>query len=250
MPVMDEFKKERDAVKSGTPKQKLSYFMYYYKWHVIAAVLIAAAAASLIWHFVTEKDTAFYACLLNSVAGENSEAYVQSFADYAGIDTDEYEVYFDTGIIISESAGDPEMLQAASQQLIVYIAAGNLDIMLTDANSIQHYANAEFFYDLRDFLTPEQIKLYEPYFYYVDQKVVQELQESMTNADQTDTLPAYPDPTKPEEMEQPIPVGIRIPDNEALTENYAFLSDDLVLAVLSNTGHPEAASKFIDFVMQ
>ena len=35
MAVMDEFKEEREALKRGTPKQKLAYFWYYYKWHVI-----------------------------------------------------------------------------------------------------------------------------------------------------------------------------------------------------------------------
>ena len=34
MAVMDEFKEEREALKRGTPKQKLAYFWYYYKWHV------------------------------------------------------------------------------------------------------------------------------------------------------------------------------------------------------------------------
>ena len=29
MPVMDEFKEEREALKHGTPKQKLAYFWDY-----------------------------------------------------------------------------------------------------------------------------------------------------------------------------------------------------------------------------
>ena len=29
MAVMDEFKEEREALKNGTPKQKLAYFWYY-----------------------------------------------------------------------------------------------------------------------------------------------------------------------------------------------------------------------------
>ena len=40
MAVMDEFKEEREALKRGTPKQKLAYFWYYYKWHVIISVII------------------------------------------------------------------------------------------------------------------------------------------------------------------------------------------------------------------
>lgn len=249
MPVMDEFQKERDAVRNGTPKQKLSYFVYYYKWYVIAAVLILLAVISLAVHFANQKETAFYACLLNAAPGENAEQYIQSFTEYAGIDTDAYETDFDTSIIISETQGNPETLAAASQQLMIYIAAGNLDVMLTDTNSIRHYANADLFYDLRDFLTPEQLKLYEPYFYYVDWSVVQELKQSMPDSE-NDFIPAYPDPRKPEEMEQPVPVGIFLKKDCALTDNYYFLSDDVVLSVLSNTGRSQTASRFIDFVMQ
>lgn len=249
MPVMDEFKKERDAIKNGTPKQKLSYFIYYYKWHVIAAVLVVLAVISLIRHYVNQKDIAFYACLVNSVEGENTAEYIQSFADYAGIDTNAYEICFDTSILISDPEENPETIEAASQKLMIYIAAGNLDVLLTDATSIQHYANAQIFYDLRDFLTPEQTKLYEPYFYYVDMKVVQELQETMTSSEE-EYIPTYPDPTKPDEMDQPVPVGIWIKHGGALAENYVFLDDDLVLAVLPNAKNPEAASKFIDFLMQ
>ena len=40
MAVMDEFKEEREALKNGTPRQKLAYFWYYYKWHVIIALVV------------------------------------------------------------------------------------------------------------------------------------------------------------------------------------------------------------------
>ena len=35
MPVMDEFKEERAAMKNGTPKEKNPYFYYYYNWYYI-----------------------------------------------------------------------------------------------------------------------------------------------------------------------------------------------------------------------
>jgi len=47
MAVMDEFKEEREALKRGTPKQKLAYFWYYYKWHVIISVMIIGIARKL-----------------------------------------------------------------------------------------------------------------------------------------------------------------------------------------------------------
>ena len=49
MAVMDEFKEEREALKRGTPKQKLAYFWYYYKWHVIISVIIIGMLVSFIY---------------------------------------------------------------------------------------------------------------------------------------------------------------------------------------------------------
>lgn len=48
MAVMDEFKEEREALKNGTPKQKLAYFWYYYKWHVIIALVVIIMIVSFV----------------------------------------------------------------------------------------------------------------------------------------------------------------------------------------------------------
>ena len=67
MPVMDEFREEREALKHGTLKEKLSYFVYYYKWHVIVSVCAIAAVAVLASQILTRKDTAFYAAMVNGM---------------------------------------------------------------------------------------------------------------------------------------------------------------------------------------
>ena len=48
MAVMDEFKEEREALKNGTPKQKLAYFWYYYKWHVIISLVVIILIVSFV----------------------------------------------------------------------------------------------------------------------------------------------------------------------------------------------------------
>ena len=48
MPVMDEFKEERESLKNGTPKQKLTYFWDYYKWHVIVAIVAIIVVVTFI----------------------------------------------------------------------------------------------------------------------------------------------------------------------------------------------------------
>lgn len=59
MAVMDEFKEEREALKNGTPRQKLAYFWYYYKWHVIIALVVIIMIVSFIKQLTDRKDPLF-----------------------------------------------------------------------------------------------------------------------------------------------------------------------------------------------
>ena len=66
MAVMDEFKEEREALKNGTPRQKLAYFWYYYKWHVIIALVVIIMIVSFVKQLTDRKDPSFYAVMLNA----------------------------------------------------------------------------------------------------------------------------------------------------------------------------------------
>ena len=246
MPVMDEFKEERETLKHGTLEQKLTYFFDYYKWHAIIAVIVLCIVISFVVQALTRKETALHVCLVNTYA-LGSEDYIADFAEFADIDLDSRELLFDTSIFIQENALD-ETSMASSQKLLVYIAAGELDAMITDTETVKMYTNNDFFCDLREFLTPEQTKRYEPYFYYIDMKAVREAQEAIDNFDEA-YVPSYPDPRKPDEMEQPIPVGIYLKKSEGFTDHFLFMTDDVVLAVLHNTKKQETVRQFIDYVM-
>lgn len=246
MPLMDEFKEEREALKHGTLKQKLTYFADYYKWHAIIAVIVLYVIISFVVHSLTRKETALYVCMVNTLAS-GQEDYITDFAEFADIDLNSHELIFDTSISIQTDVPNQASM-ASSQKLLAYIAAGELDVMITDAETITIYTNNELFYDLREFLTLEQIELYEPYFYYIDRKAVQEWQEAMDNYDES-YVPSSPDPRKPDEMEQPVPVGLCLNESKGFTDNFLFLNEDVVLAILQNTKKPETVRQFIDYVM-
>lgn len=251
MPVMDEFKEERAALKkNGTPKQKFMYFLDYYKWHVIIAVAVIGFAASMIYQSVTSKDTAFFAALVNAFEMTSTEEYVQSFAEYAGIDTDEYDVMFDSSMHISNTDVTQDTI-AASQKLMVYIAASELDVILSDEATIEQYAYNDSFCDLREVLTQEQLEKYEPYLYYMDQAVADAIHAAQEEPDYDyNQTPSHPDPRKPEAMENPIPVGICLEEASSLEDYYIFLYGDGVLAVPATAPHQDNVTKYIDFLFQ
>lgn len=249
MPVMDEFKQERENIKNGTPKQKLTYFWDYYKWHVIIGVIVIIAVVSFIHQMATRKETAFYALMLNATEYnylEDTSVNTAAFTEYAGIDENKYQVIYDTSVQIGTEAGDD---YNSAQKLMVYIAAAELDVMVSDSDSLLKYAYQGQFRDLRDFLTKEQLAEYEDSFYYVDGAVIAEI-EAASDAYNFDYEPEYGDPRRPEDMEEPIPVGIFLNESNPLLKDYYFRGDDVVVSVLINTQRPELSSEFIDFLMQ
>lgn len=248
MPVMDEFREEREALKHGTLKEKLSYFFYYYKWHVITVVLVLIAVSTLISQMLSRKDTALYIALINAI--DVTPDADLGFEKYAGIDADSEEVIYDTTMRIDFTKMTEETINS-TEKFVVYLAAADLDVVISDTDIIRQYAHSETFYNLRDFLTPEQYEAYSPYFYYMDQSVV-DAKNAAQAAYDYDFVPVYPDPRHPEDMVDPIPVGIYLTDCTALTDRFYFINTDLdiVLSVTLNTKKPETASAYIDFLMQ
>lgn len=247
MPVMDEFKKEREAIRQKSLKEKLAYFFYYYKWHTLIAVILLIGAFHLISQMVNRKDCALYVCLMNTMPSDKTEDYVQSFEKYAGIDRSKSEVLFDTSMAI-EIGGRDQLTATSFQKLAVYTAAGDLDLIITKPDLIYYYVDQQIYRDLRQLLTPEQYALYEPYFFYVDQAIVDILTDAQDKGETYEAV--FSDPRQPETMENPVPVGIFLDECSKLKESVQFGNEENVLAVISTSSHVETGLKFIDFIMQ
>ncbi len=249
MAVMDEFREEREAMKHGTPKQKLEYFWLYYKWHVIIAVAAIAAISSFIYEAVTRKEAALYALFLNSftLAEDSGEAYEQNFLDMTEINTEEYEIMVDTSLYLQPGSMD-ENTYAAVQKVSVYVAAGEIDLLAADQAAFEYYSYLDYLADLREMLTPEQIEKYSPYFYYIDSEVLAAKQEAADNLE--DFTLEYPDPTKPEEMADPIPVGILLDHaSEEFKSNYMFSGGtSSAIGFVVNANHVDTAQAFVDYI--
>lgn len=248
MPVMDEFREEREALKHGTPKEKFAYFCDYYKWHVIVAAALIAFAASLIYQIATRKDTAFFAAVINGIERGTEGEYAQGFAEYAGIDQENFQVIFDASMRINLGTLDQNTM-ASSEKLVAYIAGKDVDVFVTDTVIMQQYANSDTFHDLREFLTAEQYAAYEPYFYYIDQAVVDEKNTAQRNLDNSYVV-VYPDPRDPGAMREPVPVGIYLDSASPLREHYYFADEDVIVGVVGNTERGDTASRFLDYLLQ
>ena len=251
MALMDEFKKERDAVlKNGTFKQKAVYIWEYYKWHIIVPILAIIAIASYIVNLVTAPDIIMNGVMLNvhNLESENpSETLLPDFYKEQKVDTKKEEITLNTNL--HYSIDNPASNYESAQVLMAWLAAGQLDFITGDAVSLTDLAYKEYFTDLRDYLTEEQLAKYEPYFLYMDYDIYKKRSELINNMDET-TIIELPDCTKPEEMADPIPVMIDMSQSEKLKEVYGNTSEVLALGITVKETHKELTSAFLDYLME
>lgn len=249
MPVMDEFREEREAIKNGTREQKYQYFKDYYRTPLIIAIIAIVIVGAFIYQYVSHKETAFYALMLNCSAYPENDWFLEEYADKAGISLDEYEITLDSAVYLDLNSTFEDS-QIASQKIATYSGAGHVDVMMGGGDEFAYYANNVTFKDLRDILTEEQLAKYEPYFYYFDEAILEELsQETMVGGD-TSTL-SLPDPKNPDAMERPVPVALYIDSSTKLSEAYYFKNaeDGIAIGIFANAPHPENIQTFIDYIM-
>ena len=250
MPVMDEFKEERRAVKDAGFKERLKYFWYYNKWYVVGGIIALIIVSAFIHDMVSRKDIVYDAALLNCTANlEAMDEYNDRFLADMGIDTKKNTLSMDTSLKISFGVMD-EIAITSAEKLSAYVAAAMLDTITAKDELFENYANAGIFADLRDVLSDEEIKKYEPYFYYVDEDVVRQVQLAETQMDSS-IRPKIPDPDKPELMEEPVPVGIYIDDCSDFLNVYTFTeAEHVVVGILQKAPNTEMTLSFVNYIFE
>ncbi len=248
MPVMDEFREEREALKHGTPKQKWQYFKDYYRWPVIVGVIVVIMVISLIRQIVVKKDEALYAVFLNCYTTEEASAdLLEDFSTTAEINTDKAEAVIDSSLVLTDDFNDSTSYLTL-QKMTVYLASRQIDALAADINTFNHYAYNKTMRDLREVLSPQQQALYEPYYLYIDGKVLEEQQAALENLEEYTA--SYPDPTKPEEMTDPIPVALCLDHCKKLENHFEFFDQPVALGIIANAPRTEMALKFIDYLFE
>lgn len=229
MAVMDEFKEERERMKSQPFKVRFAYFWDYHKFHVLIAACVLFFVIDLGYTWLTQKDTAFMAFFINCYADEEkAEAYTTEMTEKMAIDTKEEEIRLDYSVHITGDGTDYE----ASQLVGVRIAAKEVDVMLTDEDTFDRYIQSDMFMDLSQVLTPEQYDYYKDSFYYMDYALIESgYYENIDYA--TTEFSDTTDHRSPEGMEKPMPVGIYVDTTEEFEECYRFKSgQDAVFGVI------------------
>lgn len=222
MSSSDTVKKEireqqKQALSSMSFREKLAYFWDYYKVHTIVAICVIALAISLVRQIESNKPCAFYAALLNAVPvlenTDTSAIWENEFQEYAGIDTEAYQVIIDTSISLS-AGGSSQYEMANRQKMAAMMHAGDIHAIVADTETFEGYARVGTFYDLTEIFNAEELAPYADLLYYTDAAAFDEEPGSTLTEMEAAEKAFYAkivDHSDPASMEKPIPVGIRIP---------------------------------------
>ena len=250
MPVMDEFREERETIKNSSFKKKFQYFLDYYKWYVIGGAAIILFAALLIRDMSNSKDWALFGFFINTYVEEEArDNLINEFSELIELDTENYSVGIDDSLVIQLNSYD-QVTTTSTEKIMVYMAAGDVDFMAADATTFEQYATSDTFFDATTILSAEQIEKYEPYFYYVDMEYVRQIDEATDNGTLEELEVKEYDHRKPEEMEDPVSIALYIDHSEKLLTAYSFIEEDFVFGVPLNTKHLDTTLQFIDFIFE
>lgn len=257
--VQDEIREQQMKMKDMTFKGKLQYFWYYYKVHTIVAIVAIVFLVTLIHDIRSAKDYAFYGIMLNS-GSLSSEVMEASFGEYAGLDLETYDCFIDTDSNLSYSSMT-QYDMATAQKLIALVQSKDLDALVFDSEVFNNYANNEMFLDLTTLFTEEELAKYQDRLYYVDYAEIAKANEdsSYENEDLISTMDAATltlddilaeaeTHRHPEEMEQPIPVGIFLADSPFMQQTGAYGQLQPIFGFSATTTRPDTAKKYLEFL--
>lgn len=228
----------------GKPlKQKLEHIFTYFWMPIVVVVAVLGLTVSYIVHLATVKDPGLTVTCINAHAGSSQvEAYITEFAQQAQIDLEQYEVRLSTDMVITEDLMDSyETIQALTAQ----IGAGAIDVIVSDLQTLSWYIYQGAFADLTQALNSEQQAEYAQYYLYMDMAVLEKLETL------TEETVEYPDPTKPEPMEEPVPVALLLPENAQFQQLcYPYNPGEVAVSILRNSRNHDNAISFLDYIMR
>lgn len=252
MALTEETKRERAKVKELSLEKKLEHYIHYYKKPALIFGIIAIMIISTIQILVSQKETVFNGVFINSLANNEVNELKIEFDEFLDFDIERCETIFDTTVIISDDIQD-EGVVISQQKLAAMISMQDVDVIATNIEAFVGLAYGDYFVDLNTVFSPEELEIYKDDIFYIDLELQREIDYILDNLDIIDTETYQfeeKDPSKPELMIEPIPVGIMFDTSTKLGSEYRFFTNDTVIGIVINSKRKDTAIDFINMALQ
>lgn len=229
------------SLKDKPLSAKLKYIFTYYWPAIVGIMCVLVFLVSWITSALSQKELILSGYVLNSVTKENSPSLSQEFMDLQGFDSDRQQFKLTTDLSYSvNEVGDTSI--TVLESIIVQIAAKQVDFLISDAESYKMFS--AYHSDLRTVLTAEQLEKWDDYFIYVEYDALDKLKNDVMNKIQ---LPEYF--VSNEGLSDPVPVGIRLPEDCRLFDSYNMPTGDIYFSIMHNASNIPNTLAFLEFIL-
>ena len=225
MAVMDEFKKERESIKTAPLNKKLQYIWNYYWVQILIVAGLILTIAGVFFVVMNKKEPVLNGIYVNCYEeGYVNGELIEDFIEEQEIDLKSQEVYFVTDLTyrLDDGLTSSSTNKQTTQALTIYHESGTMDFVVAQREIMEELALKNYFADLADILTEEQYKAMEPYFI-----------------------------SFPNSKGEQVPVLIDMSKSEILKEAYEDeAAGSLVIGAVIGAPHKEMVGKYIEYLMR
>ncbi len=161
MAKMDEFREEREQIKHAPLPKRLEYFKDYYLVPVLITVAAVVFLIVLARSVLFKKEEVLYVSLINFAdLGAAEENLVEPFEELY-INPKKEQVTVDRSTSISTEKEEINFVKynyESEQKLLTLVLAGEIDLMVSGEDVIEHYEEQDWFDDLSAILDEETLK--------------------------------------------------------------------------------------------
>lgn len=227
---------EKEKWKKMNRDEKMTHFKDYYAVPLIIGILVIAIAGYLIGDAVLNyRNIVFMATIINDeIEEEKLETFNKDFLEYLGYNHKEDKTNICDGFIMSGGSGTDTV--SAAESITSYIYAKQLDAMISDAATFDHYASLGCFLDLRDILTDEQYEKYSEYIYYPEIKIRDDNKTVVPQPEQETIRP-----------KETYPCGILL-EKSNVYKKLEGAQPSPVIGIVATSTHREDAVKFLEYL--
>ncbi|BCN29710.1 hypothetical protein [Anaeromicropila herbilytica] len=211
---------EKQKLHDMTFHEKLEHINAYYKYKIIAVVVVVIFIISVLHTVLTPKDaTIFNAAIINQSLDSNKKSeFITDFGKYINI-SKKQNIVLDDSYFMSDKDTPITVSSAAREKLQTYVYANQIDVVIADESDFKAYANAEYFDNLADRLPTDLYSKLTDKLYF-------------TNTEDDKSEKAY---------------GIYLTDNQVIRD-LGILAKKPVLGIVSNSKYKDNSISFLKYI--
>ena len=164
MAVMDEFREEREQIKTAPLSKKIQYFKDYYLIPTLFTVFVVTVAVLVLKSTIFRREESLYVCMVNFAAAEEAEENVtEAFEKKALSDKKDY-IVVDSNTYIAVDEEESDLIKYSyvdEEKLLAMVMSGSLDFLASGQDVVERYMEQDWFDDLSGILDPDLLRKLE-----------------------------------------------------------------------------------------